>query len=271
MRIQSQILGNERAVRFQMAEKKYCYPTHIHQYAELAIVLHGDVALTVDGKKEELHPGDAAFIFPFQTHEYHSECFNRIGLFIFSPSMIPDFFKVTATKVGKSASFTPNEEIINMFKERIISKNDISLYDIKGCIYLFLSDYLNSTELKESSVESNIAVNVVNYVNQHISEKITLEALAEEMNYNPNYVSSCIQRLFGINLCTLVASIRTDKAKYLLWETDKTGLEICFECGFGSERSFHRQFKAITGTTPKEYRTSIKKRLVNYGIIKYFD
>ena len=40
----------------------------------------------------------------------------------------------------------------------------------------------------------------------------------------------------------------------MLEATDKSSNQIAIECGFGSERTFHRQFKAYCGRAPQEYR-----------------
>ena len=270
IRIQSQNFGAERAVRFQMLDKVYTYPTHIHQYAELVICLGNSLNVTVNGNTEVLSNGQAAFIFPFQPHSYFSKSQNKLALFVFSPSMIPDFFNNVSGRVGASTVFTPRESTSAMFRSRIFEKEDFGLFDIKGCLYLMLSDFLEKTELCESSTDTGIALGVVDYVTKHITEKITLPDIAKELGYNPNYLSERIGGLFGTNLCSLIANIRADKARYMLVETSKSGLEICYECGFGSERSFHRQFKEITGSTPKEYRSKFKVGKINRGVIKYF-
>ena len=269
--VQSQNFSTERVVKFQLLNKIYSYPTHIHQFAELVIPLENELKITVEDKTEVLKPGNAGFVFPFQPHSYKSIEVNKIALFVFSPYMIPDFFAKTDKKVGDHAVFTPKASTLEMLKERILLKDDMELFDIKGCMYLILNDFLESVALCESPAKNEIAVSIVNYVRENISEDITLSNLAKALGYNPNYLSGCIADLFGTNLSTLIASIRVDRARYLLFETDKTALEICYECGFGSERSFHRQFKAITGHTPTSYRQSFKSRgKMNHGTIKYF-
>ncbi len=269
-RIQSQNFGAERAVRFQMLNKCYIYPPHIHQYAELVILLEENLTITVDGKTETITPGQAAFLFPFQVHRYFSHAINRLAIFVFSPSMLPDFFHRTAGKVGEGSVFTPSQTTLSVFREKIFDREDFDLFDIKGALYLALGDFLAGAELRESDVDTSLSSSVVNYVNDHVTDEISLRTMARELGYNPNYLSGRIHEIFGFHLPTLIASIRADKAKYLLLETDKTGLEICYECGFGSERSFHRQFKAITGSTPKEYRAHTAHGAINHGVIKYF-
>ena len=269
--VQSSNFSNERVVRFQLLNKQYIYPNHIHQFAELVFSLEGELEITVDNKTEKLRPGEAAFVFPFQPHSYRSNNINKLALFVFSPHMIPDFFKETDKKVGTRSVFTPKESTLSMFRDRIFGKNDMELYDIKGCVYLILSDFLESVPLCEGSAKNEIATGVVSYIRENLTENITLSEIAKKLGYNPNYLSKCISNIFGSNLCTLIANIRVDKARHLLYETDKTGLEICYECGFGSERSFHRQYKAITGRTPKEYRNMLKARgKINNGTVKYF-
>lgn len=269
--VQSQNFSTERVVKFQLLNKIYTYPTHIHQFAELVIPLENELEISVEDKTEVLKPGKAAFVFPFQPHSYKSKTVNKLAIFVFSPYMIPDFFAKTDKKVGSHSVFTPKESTLSMFKDRILGKDDMELFDIKGCMYLILNDFLESVALCESPSKNEIAVSVVSYIRENLGENITLPNLAKALGYNPNYLSGCIADLFGTNLSMLIASIRVDKARYLLFETDKTGLEICYECGFGSERSFHRQFKAITGRTPKEYRENFKSRgKMNHGIVKYF-
>ena len=57
-----------------------------------------------------------------------------------------------------------------------------------------------------------------------------------------------------MNFSTLLSMIRLDEAKTLLKNTKRSVLEISMECGFGSERAFYRQFKAISGISPNDYR-----------------
>ena len=269
--VQSQNFSNERVVRFQLLNKRYVYPKHMHQFAELIIPIENELTITVEERTEVLKPGSAAFVFPFQPHSYNSAEMNKLAIFVFSPYMIPDFFNKTENKVGTHAVFTPKESTLAMFRDRIFAKNDMELFDMKGCIYLILSDFLDEVELCESSAKNEMATAIVSYVREHLVEEITLPEIAKSLGYSPNYLSKCISDIFETNLCTLIANIRVDKARYLLYETDKTGLEICYDCGFGSERSFHRQFKSITGRTPKEYRSMLKRpEKMNHGILKYF-
>jgi AraC-like DNA-binding protein len=116
-----------------------------------------------------------------------------------------------------------------------------------------------------------MSVGVITYVNEHITENITLASIAGALGYSPKYLSNCINKLFGMNLRTLIAAVRVNKAKYLLRETEKNNQQIMQECGFPTERSFDRQFKAILGRTPKYIRQNYYKgAAIDQGIVKKF-
>lgn len=272
VKTQSQDFSSERVIKFHILRKKYTYPKHLHQFAEIVIPIEGALDVYVDSRCETIDVGQAALILPFQTHEFKSNTVNKLAIFAFSPSVIPDFFSVISGRIGERTVFVPKPETLELFQERIFSNtNDIDLFNTKGAMYLILNDYICDVPLRQSSDMNDISATVVKYINAHIREEIALADIADLLGYNPNYLSSKIQELFNMNLPTLIASIRSDKAKNLLFETNKTGLEICYECGFGSERSFHRQFKAITGSTPKEYRKNLVNRNnFDSGFIKYF-
>ena len=271
MRIQSENFSKDNIVKLQVLEKVYTYPKHIHQFAELVIPIENELEISVEQSTEILKPGDAAFVFPFQPHSYKSNKVNKIAIIVFSPYVVPTFFAKTDNKVGSKSVFTPKKETLDVIIASILEKDDVDLLELKGSLYLILSDFLSQTELCKSSSKNEIATGIVSYIRENLNDEITLTSLAKSLGYNPNYLSKCISDIFEMNLHSLIASIRVDIARYLLSETEKTGIEICYECGFGSERSFHRQFKSVTGRTPKEYRRAYKAHgKINRGVLKRF-
>jgi AraC-like DNA-binding protein len=60
----------------------------------------------------------------------------------------------------------------------------------------------------------------------------------------------------GVPFTSYVQSRRTEEAKRLLAETDKTITEICYECGFNSLTHFNRVFRRSEGCSPRQYRAA---------------
>ena len=227
----------------------------MHQFIEVFVLLEGELEITVGDKVEIMKAGQCAIIFSYQTHKYYSKMQNKARIILFSPAIMPDFYKTVRGMVADKCVFTPEESTLYFLKNRIFDSENISIYDIKGCLYFLLVDFLKQRTLTPSSKKALLPDSIMTYIIEHLNEDITLEILAKKLGYTPQYLSGIINNIFDMNFSKVVACVRVDKARRLLRETDKTRAEICYECGFGSERSFHRQFKEITTNTPEEYRT----------------
>ena len=270
MRIQGDNFHNETVFKHQLHHKVITYPAHIHQLAELIYLLEGEMTVTVDGKDNYLKSGDAVLIFPFQTHKFYSKNKVRAAMYLFSASLLPSFFNVNEGRVGDGSTFLPSAATKCHFEEKILTEADLSLYSVKAFLYLTVSDFLAQHELISDVSDTSVASKVAVYVNSHYSEQITLKTVAAAIGYSPNYLSHCIQSIFNLNFCSLLACLRVDKARMLLTETDKNCVEICYECGFNSERTFYRQFKSITGKTAKDYRENYGCRSISRPKIEYY-
>ncbi len=270
MRVQADNFGNEIVFKHQIHNKVYTYPAHIHQFSELIFLLDGEITLTVDGKAQKLKSGSAALIFPFQTHQFHSHGKVKCAMYLFSASILSSFFTSHDGKVGERSTFVPSDATVCHFKEKILTEIDLSLYSVKAFLYLVMSDYLSQNRLIDSFSDTTVASKVATYMTKHFSEQISISSVAAAIGYSPNYLSHCIQKLFNLNFCSFLASLRVDKARKLLVETNKSCIEICYECGFNSERTFHRQFKSITGKTASDYRESYACKSIRGPKIEYY-
>lgn len=269
--IQGYNFSSEKIFKYQTVKRKYHYNPHIHQFVELVIPLKGALTITVNDTAESLNVGQAAFVLPFQPHGYDSEEYNELAIFVFSSTLIPEVYDTIHGIFQKSAVFTPDPIAFSVFENKIFGKEDFDLMDIKGALYLMLNNFTKTVELSTVSKYHDVSANIVNYVSEHITEKITVSDIAKAIGYTPNYVSSVINRVFGENLSSVVTAFRLQKAINMLCNTDKSCYTVCYECGFGSERDFFRKFKAFTKQTPTEYRTSAKiSKNRNEGVVKQF-
>ena len=270
VRVQVENFGDEKGIRYQLLKKSYNYSMHMHQFSELFIVLEGEVEITVDGRCESIKPNQAAFVFPFQSHEYKSNTLNRVAIFVFSEALVPELSLLRDGRVGERSVFDLSESAIHSLSDRIINSETYEIFDLKGCLYLSIQDFIRQVNLRSAPRSVRLpAEKIIKYIVDHMTESISLETVAADLGYSPKYLSNCINRLFDMNFATLVANARVDRARHLLRETNKTRTEICYECGFSSERSFHRQFQKIMNYTPTQYR-GLNLGKVAQGTIRRF-
>ena len=68
-----------------------------------------------------------------------------------------------------------------------------------------------------------------------------------------------MKKVTGMNISNYINTNRINAAKDLLADTGAKIIDVAYHVGFDNLTHFHRQFKKLTGCTPNEYRTIIKK------------
>lgn len=90
----------------------------------------------------------------------------------------------------------------------------------------------------------------------YIDSNLTLNSLARRIGMNRSYVSKAINIGYGQNFSRYVNHLRVEESTRQLVQSDRSILQIAFDCGFNSKATFNRVFKTETGLAPIEYRRS---------------
>ncbi len=91
--------------------------------------------------------------------------------------------------------------------------------------------------------------------NLYADEDLTLEKLALAVDIHPAQLSELLNNVMGVDFRQYVNEHRVNAAKRMLvQEPQRTVLSVGYAAGFNSRASFNRNFKAIVGRTPLEYR-----------------
>lgn len=98
---------------------------------------------------------------------------------------------------------------------------------------------------------------IVQYINNHYSDEISLNALSKTFYISPYYLSRTFKRVTGFNLVEYLNLIRVKEAQKLLQSTNLKIIDIAQRVGFGSVAHFGRTFKSITSLSPSDYRKSV--------------
>jgi len=89
-------------------------------------------------------------------------------------------------------------------------------------------------------------------------EGLTIGDMSQELGVAEHRLRVVINRDMGYrNFASFVNGYRIDAAKEALSsleQSDRTVLEIAYECGFASLAPFNKAFRAVTGRTPTDYR-----------------
>lgn len=104
----------------------------------------------------------------------------------------------------------------------------------------------------------SLSEKIVHIVHQQFDQDISLESIADELHYNPNYLSSVFKKEFGSNFGDFLQNYRLEMAKKWLLETELTVKEISQRLKYNNPQNFIRFFKKKLGQTPGEFRKEHK-------------
>lgn len=250
---------------------------HFHERFEIMMVKEGGGTYTTLKKQYPICPGD---IFVFSSNEMH--CITDVsntGLVItnlhFDPFFLSEFSGDKVSLEHNNFCYCHNESFENRIpKEKTgilpqLFSNIASELTRAETEYAFLCKaYLDQIVVSlirnhgysrdTSPVDKThlLAVrNAIAYINNHLTEKITLKEIADVAAISPAYFSTLFKRTCNINLWDYITSQRINKVIQLLASDPKseTMLEIALQCGFNNSANFNKAFKRHMGMTPREF------------------
>ncbi|TBL81418.1 AraC family transcriptional regulator [Paenibacillus thalictri] len=118
---------------------------------------------------------------------------------------------------------------------------------------LDLELYMRHTKMWSDHPEIN---KIIDYINQHYAQNITLRFMAQYVALDENYVSSLFKKKTGESLIHYVQRTRVEQAKALLLETESPVSDIGLRVGFENDNYFIKIFRRFMDVTPSQYRKS---------------
>lgn len=98
-----------------------------------------------------------------------------------------------------------------------------------------------------------LAIKIIkDFLNAHYNESISIDDLVNITQLNRAYLIRMFQKNVGIPPYTYLLQIRVKQAKKLLSQ-GMAVVDIAYNLGFADQSHFTRQFKSMTGITPKRY------------------
>ena len=127
---------------------------------------------------------------------------------------------------------------------------------------MFITIFRECEELLASvrvDASAAIAYKVLNYLDHHYPEDISVTKLAETFFLNKHYIAHVFKEETGYSPMDYVISLRMNRAKALLAETARSISEIAVECGYTDFNHFSKLFKKYAGMSPSRFRKTSGK------------
>lgn len=109
-------------------------------------------------------------------------------------------------------------------------------------------------EGNENSLADHALKRVVDYIEGHLEEELSLTTLAEVGGFNASYLSRLFKQVKKETISDFVLHRRMELAKSLLADSNEKIQDIAAKTGYLSPHSFTRAFRNECGISPTEYR-----------------
>lgn len=122
-----------------------------------------------------------------------------------------------------------------------------------------------SPSTRENSHSESPSQIAARYIEDHYSEDLSLNSLAEVLGFNKSYLATTFKNSAGITVNEYIYKVRVYKACELIAYSDLPLAEVSNATGFKNVQHFTRVFKKHIGIPPGEYRNATPKKMINYA------
>jgi AraC-like DNA-binding protein len=272
--------AEKESYRVQIDKVPYFYDLfHYHQELQITLIQKGYGTCIIGDYISSFKPGDLFVIGQNLPHVFSSdksfyeqeekECLSTT-IFL-SPQFIKsDFFEleelsdlnrfIENTKRGIRFSTKNKTKLVELFHSIESGKASRGILNVLELCAMLNEDkkasYLSHIDYKSISKESDgqILNAVFQFTLSNFKDDITLHSVAKMANRSPAAFCRFFKKRTRKTYISFLNEVRIQEACSLLLKPDLNISEICFQTGFNNISNFNRQFKKITGFTPKGYR-----------------
>lgn len=220
---------------------------HFHEGIELVAIVQGEVEACHLTQKEVLKEGEIFFADSFECHYYRPLTPNILAIVIVLSRDYTGLFR----ELYADKSFPcflqdrqKNKEIISLMRTWLEDGEKTFLRNVGYC-NLLLSKILEHYPLEDRGEKKDKNVNrkLLQYINEHYAEDISLSKVAKSIGYSKEYCSKIFFETVGLGFRDYLNLLRLRKAdEYFATQKEHkmTVIEVAYKCGFNSMATFYR-------------------------------
>ncbi len=243
---------------------------HSHPHYEIYFLSKGSRTFFLSNAMYTLTAPTLVVIPPRTVHKTEGGSFERYNINV-SPSFLDPFQKeVLEEKSLQIISLSSEEEkafYSLVVKAHAVDKNERHQELILKALFSYgiylLSRAGTRRILPKAAAEQDIpplVLKVMDYLNVHYNEEITLDFLAEKFFVSKATLIYNFKKHTGHTLIDYLLTVRITKAKQLLVSSNKGIREISELCGFSSANYFGLIFKKRENLSPAAYRKNQREK-----------
>lgn len=255
------------------AHKEYNY--HYHDFHKILILLSGDVTYCIEGRTYDLRPSDIVLVNSGEVHKpiiCSDAPYERIIIYI-SPDYLSeyreegnDLSRCLRQAMAEQSHVLRLHSSLNGKLGSVIRELDRSLQDedyanelyhrilfLEFMIHLNRAALHNHIEFIGDSASNEKILAVLNYLNEHLTEDISIDELSSRFFLSRYYLMHTFKEQTGYTIGSYLSTKRLFLARDLIAKGTPI-TDVCYACGFHNYSTFSRAYKKSFGESPREYR-----------------
>jgi AraC-like DNA-binding protein len=255
---------------------------HFHPEYQLTLVLQSSGHRLVGDNIAPLHPGDLVLVGANLPHVWQQDEARQMRKNRSKPAVHAIIVRFLETFAGGDFLEIPEMDPVRRLLRRaarglqvtgrtreLAAEKMLRLAGTEGLerisgLLSILSLLAQSDELKPVSspgftpeldrADQDRMQRVYHHINTHLAGRVERGQVAREANLSEGTFSRFFKLRTGKTLPRYVNELRAGRACQLLAGENGKITDIAFACGFTNLANFNRQFRKITGLSPREYR-----------------
>ena len=222
---------------------------HFHNSIELYVCLKGQYCVYLGGEKKIISAGEIAFVDRHILHTAGSiktdedtvvyfiiaSNYYLNGIKWLEEETIPPFTK-------RKEGFDDIVKVVELASSMEKAMNEEMRRGFITLLFGMLKNYCG-TAPRVASKNNELIVRVMQYIEEHLSENITLELLSREFGYEKSYFSRVFNKYLGMNLREYLNRSRISEVNRIRQQSPTLPISKVWEsCGFDSPNTFYRAY-----------------------------
>ena len=259
-------IENVYTLFYQEKERNFFFKGEQHSMYELTYVDKGAFHSVVDGIDCFLEQGELIIYGPEQWHMQYADAGNSACFITITFDM-----RFSSAQLLLNRKFSVGSNIVQILKKLIEEtegefylNDDMILCYLKECILHLLRIAVggqNASRLETSisaASSSELISHALRFMSEHVYDKLTVAAVANEVNVSMSYLSTLFKRELHISPGEYLSRLKLEESKRLIQDGTLNFTQISSKLQFSTIHHFSHKFKEKYGVTPTEYAKAIR-------------
>ena len=106
--------------------------------------------------------------------------------------------------------------------------------------------------------EQQLVSDVIKYIYDNYTKELTINNVTEKFDITDTKLNKILMAYSGKRFIEFLNALKIDKACEMLLTTDKSVIDISFELGFNTVKTFNNNFSKLKNMSPTDFRKTVK-------------